>query len=150
MATENTAAPIAPCVAAERAPAHAGEVRSLASLVGLVALVGLTACGGARSTARHWASRDLGCPPREITATPIAIDVFEVEGCGQRALYRCPNRDACERLGVSEEEPAARADASAAGGEAARQNDQESDRQSGRQNGGESTRESPDALAPPR
>ena len=104
MATENTAAPIAPCVAAERAPAHAGEVRSLASLVGLVALVGLTACGGARSTARHWASRDLGCPPQEITATPIAIDVFEVEGCGQRALYRCPNRDACERLGVSEDD----------------------------------------------
>jgi len=58
----------------------------------------LAACGARPSTASRWARDDLDCPTERLEVRHLDLDVFEVAGCGRRALYRCPNRDACERI----------------------------------------------------
>jgi len=61
-------------------------------------LLALAACAARPPTARRWAQADLDCPAESLEVRHLDLGIFEVEGCGQRALYRCPNREACERI----------------------------------------------------
>ncbi len=61
----------------------------------------LCACGSAPRTAASWASTEMGCPREGIEVEWITGQIYEVTGCGQRALYFCPNRHACERRGTA-------------------------------------------------
>lgn len=59
-------------------------------------LLVLAGCGVERTYLLRRAGEDLACDPKQIAYEHIWDTSYEVMGCGQRALYECPARAACE------------------------------------------------------
>jgi hypothetical protein len=43
-------------------------------------------------------AHDLNCPKEQMSKLPGAGEDFVVEGCGQRAVYRCPLNDPAPKM----------------------------------------------------